>query len=161
MRTSAICSRTTEATPSWKSKWASTATTCQVQHLSISPFLYTHTYINTWHIIYSFPPCLSCLPGLTSIPVDSIQAVFDLMAVADRNRSSTATNMNEHSSRSHMMLTVTVVSEFLPTKAQFRGKLNLVVSVLVHNTMQYRNFSVTRIWLVRSDWTSRGPLDRL
>jgi kinesin family protein C2/C3 len=80
--------------------------------------------------------------GLTSIPVDSIQAVFDLMAVADRNRSSTATNMNEHSSRSHMMLTVTVVSEFLPTKAQFRGKLNLVVSALpyhIHSAVQYQD----------------------
>ena len=73
--------------------------------------------------------------------MDSIQAVFDLMAVADRNRSSTATNMNEHSSRSHMMLTVTVVSEFLPTKAQFRGKLNLVVSI--QYTVTIRSYSMT------------------
>jgi kinesin family protein C2/C3 len=66
------------------------------------------------------------VPGLTSVPVDGIQTVFNLLAMADRNRSSTATNMNEHSSRSHMMMTVTVVSEFLPTGATSRGKLNLV-----------------------------------
>ena len=36
------------------------------------------------------------------------------------------TNMNEHSSRSHMMLTVTVISENKVTGTVTRGKLNLV-----------------------------------
>lgn len=36
------------------------------------------------------------------------------------------TNMNEHSSRSHMMLTVTVISENKVTGVVTRGKLNLV-----------------------------------
>jgi kinesin family member C2/C3 len=36
------------------------------------------------------------------------------------------TNMNEHSSRSHMMLTVTVISESKLNGAVTRGKLNLV-----------------------------------
>lgn len=66
------------------------------------------------------------VPGLTSIQVDGIQTVLSLMERADRNRSSATTNMNEHSSRSHMMLSVTVISEFKPTGATSRGKLNLV-----------------------------------
>ena len=66
------------------------------------------------------------VPGLTHIPVSNIDQVLQLMQKADRVRSSATTNMNEHSSRSHMMLTVTVVSEFLPTRVVTRGKLNLV-----------------------------------
>lgn len=66
------------------------------------------------------------VPGLTQVPVESLQNVIDLLAVADRNRSSASTNMNEHSSRSHMMLTVTVVSENLTLGVTTRGKLNLV-----------------------------------
>jgi kinesin family member C2/C3 len=66
------------------------------------------------------------VPGLNSVPVDSIEAVLNLITMADRNRSSATTNMNEHSSRSHMILTATVVSEYLPTGAVTRGKLNLV-----------------------------------
>jgi kinesin family protein C2/C3 len=66
------------------------------------------------------------VPGLTTVTVQNLQNVFDLLAVADRNRSQTATNMNEHSSRSHMMLTVTVISENLLNGNVTRGKLNLV-----------------------------------
>ncbi len=66
------------------------------------------------------------VPGLTQVPVDSLEAVIRLIAFADRNRSQAVTNMNEHSSRSHMMLTVTIVSEYKPTGMMTRGKLNLV-----------------------------------
>jgi len=66
------------------------------------------------------------VPGLTSIPVNNLQQVIDLLSVADRHRSSATTNMNEHSSRSHMMLTVTVVSENKLNGVASRGKLNLV-----------------------------------
>jgi kinesin family protein C2/C3 len=66
------------------------------------------------------------VPGLLHVPVTTIENVLQLIQRADRVRSSATTNMNEHSSRSHMMLTVTVVSEFLPTKMVSRGKLNLV-----------------------------------
>lgn len=69
------------------------------------------------------------VPGLTMVPVSSIQEVFNLLAVADRNRSQTATNMNEHSSRSHMMLTVTLLTESLVNGTITRGKLNLVVNL--------------------------------
>lgn len=66
------------------------------------------------------------VPGLTTVEVDSMQTVFELIRLADRNRSQTATNMNEHSSRSHAMMTVHIVSEFKETGAITRGKLNLV-----------------------------------
>ena len=66
------------------------------------------------------------VPGLISLPVDNLAAVINLIATADRNRSSATTNMNEHSSRSHMILTANVVSQFLPTGVITRGKLNLV-----------------------------------
>lgn len=66
------------------------------------------------------------VPGLTCIAVRNLQNVIDLMALADKNRSSATTNMNEHSSRSHMMLQVLVQSENTTTGISSRGKLNLV-----------------------------------
>jgi kinesin family member C2/C3 len=66
------------------------------------------------------------VPGLTSIAVNNLDQVIDLLAVADRFRSQTQTNMNEHSSRSHMMMTIQVVSESRVTGLTTRGKLNLV-----------------------------------
>jgi kinesin family member C2/C3 len=66
------------------------------------------------------------VPGLTQVAVDSIESVFNLISVADRNRSQAQTNMNEHSSRSHMMLTATIISEFKVNGVTTRGKLNLV-----------------------------------
>eukprot|EP01033_Poteriospumella_lacustris_P001884 gene1884-1370_t len=66
------------------------------------------------------------VPGLTQVPVNDNDQVLRLIATADRNRASAVTNMNEHSSRSHMMLTVNLVSEFHPTGVVYRGKLNLV-----------------------------------
>lgn len=66
------------------------------------------------------------VPGLTHVPVNTIDAVLQLITIADRNRASSTTNMNEHSSRSHMMLTVNVVSECHATRLVSRGKLNLV-----------------------------------
>jgi kinesin family protein C2/C3 len=66
------------------------------------------------------------VPGLTCIAVRNLQNVIDLMALADKNRSSATTNMNEHSSRSHMMLQVLVQSENITTGINSRGKLNLV-----------------------------------
>jgi kinesin family protein C2/C3 len=66
------------------------------------------------------------VPGLSQVPVNDNEQVLRLIATADRNRASAVTNMNEHSSRSHMMLTVNLVSEFHPTGVLYRGKLNLV-----------------------------------
>lgn len=66
------------------------------------------------------------VPGLTSVPVTKLEDLHALLATADRNRSSGTTKMNEHSSRSHMMLTVNIISEHLQTGVVTRGKLNLV-----------------------------------
>ena len=48
------------------------------------------------------------------------------MNLADQNRSVTATNMNEHSSRSHLMLNVTVESTNRVSGQVTWGKLHLV-----------------------------------
>ena len=66
------------------------------------------------------------VPGLTECPVSSIEDVFKLFSQAEMNRATASTNMNEHSSRSHMMLTINVVSENIRTGSSSRGKLNLV-----------------------------------
>lgn len=66
------------------------------------------------------------VPGLTSRRVNGMQEVLNLIAMADKHRTSATTNMNEHSSRSHMIVTATVISEYLPTNVVTRGKLNLV-----------------------------------
>jgi kinesin family member C2/C3 len=68
----------------------------------------------------------NCVPGLTIVRVNSLQDVVQLLGIADKFRTSASTNMNEHSSRSHMMLTVYVQSENRSTGAVSRGKLNLV-----------------------------------
>ncbi len=66
------------------------------------------------------------VPKLTAVAVNELSNVVDLMARADRNRSQSATNMNEHSSRSHMLLSVQTISENRVTGNVARGKLNLV-----------------------------------
>lgn len=66
------------------------------------------------------------VPGLTKKTVREISEVVSLITQGDSNRSQTATNMNEHSSRSHMMLQVTIISTFKETGVVNRGKLNLV-----------------------------------
>eukprot|EP01041_Mallomonas_annulata_P000189 gene189-331_t len=64
--------------------------------------------------------------NLTTVPVSCLNDVEQLMLTADRYRSQAATDMNEHSSRSHMMLQVTMLGENLLSGQTFRGKLNLV-----------------------------------
>ena len=66
------------------------------------------------------------VPGLTECPVSGIDDVFELFQQAERNRATASTNMNEHSSRSHMMLTVSIYCENLLTGVKTYGKLNLV-----------------------------------
>lgn len=66
------------------------------------------------------------VPGLSTVPVNSLAEVRSLLQTADRNRSQACTNMNEHSSRSHMILSVSVISENLATGVVSRGKLHLV-----------------------------------
>jgi len=66
------------------------------------------------------------VPNLTSFPVASMRNVMEALAIAERNRSVTATNMNEHSSRSHMMLQISMTTTHKSSGNTTRGKLNLV-----------------------------------
>lgn len=50
------------------------------------------------------------VPNLTMVDVTTMDEVMQLLALADTNRSTAATNMNEHSSRSHLMLSINVES---------------------------------------------------
>ena len=51
------------------------------------------------------------VPDLTLVPVVSMAEVLELLDVADQNRSVASTNMNQHSSRSHLMLSCDIESK--------------------------------------------------
>lgn len=65
------------------------------------------------------------VPGLKQVPVMSLADVMKVFGQGSANRATASTNLNEHSSRSHLILTVTVTST-LGDGASVRGKLNLV-----------------------------------
>jgi len=50
------------------------------------------------------------VPGLTKVEVQTLQDVASLLKTGNENRATATTNMNEHSSRSHMVLKVEVSS---------------------------------------------------
>jgi kinesin family protein C2/C3 len=58
--------------------------------------------------------------------VSGLDDVLRLMRQGHKNRTTFATNMNEHSSRSHCMLSVTATGTHRVTGAVSRGKLHLV-----------------------------------
>ncbi|XP_022530067.1 kinesin-like protein KIFC3 isoform X2 [Astyanax mexicanus] len=66
------------------------------------------------------------VPGLRVIEVKSFQHIKKILATARRNRITFGTQMNQHSSRSHALLTVTVQGVDLATGSKSSGKLNLV-----------------------------------
>jgi hypothetical protein len=93
-----------------RSSWDPTGTTCPDWYV----FIYVHVYYTAPDLCT--PSSLSPLSFTLIYPspliytqvsqnVTNIASVLTLITQADRNRSSTATNMNEHSSRSHMILT--------------------------------------------------------
>lgn len=63
---------------------------------------------------------------LTVRRVHSLDEVLTVMRTGYRNRTTFSTNMNEHSSRSHAILTVMVVAHNPMTGQHVRGKLHLV-----------------------------------
>jgi len=65
------------------------------------------------------------VPGLTREPINCIKDVFSLLARGNSNRSTAATTLNEHSSRSHMVLSVEVESG-LEGQPSNKGVLYLV-----------------------------------
>jgi kinesin family protein C2/C3 len=66
------------------------------------------------------------VPELIEESVTSVADVQKLIARSKKGRSTFATNMNEHSSRSHSMLSVTVETRSRWTGAATLGKLHLV-----------------------------------
>merc|ERR1711971_88339 len=65
------------------------------------------------------------VPGLTKEPITCIDDVFNLLRRGNANRATAATNLNEHSSRSHMVLFVDVESG-LEGQPSNKGVLYLV-----------------------------------
>jgi len=64
--------------------------------------------------------------GLTSIPVETEEDVLTMMKRGNSNRSVGKTNMNEHSSRSHSLLSVEVEGENTIAGIKYFGKLHLI-----------------------------------
>lgn len=64
--------------------------------------------------------------GLTSEPVQTEEEVLKLFKRGNSNRSIGRTNMNEHSSRSHSLLSVEVEGENLIAGIKYFGKLHLI-----------------------------------
>jgi len=71
-------------------------------------------------------PTGNYVPELTSISVTSPADVLRVMSLGNQHRSVGSTNMNEHSSRSHALLSVVVNTTNLISNASSAGKLTLV-----------------------------------
>ncbi|RUS70443.1 hypothetical protein EGW08_021792, partial [Elysia chlorotica] len=66
------------------------------------------------------------VPGLVSVPVQSLEDIHRISKVAKDNRMVASTKMNERSSRSHLVLSVDVEETNLTTGSITKGRLNLV-----------------------------------
>lgn len=66
------------------------------------------------------------VPDLTSVQIQEYEQVNDLITLGNSNRSTHATDMNEHSSRSHSVFSVNIKSTNLTTKTVYNGKVHLV-----------------------------------
>lgn len=66
------------------------------------------------------------VPGLTKFTVDSPQDINRVFELGHMNRATACTNLNEHSSRSHALLIITVSGYNGTTNTHTQGKLNLV-----------------------------------
>jgi len=64
--------------------------------------------------------------NLKWIDVGSVQEVWRAMNIGSQNRSSGATSMNAHSSRSHLVVTIHVARTCLATREEVHARLNLV-----------------------------------
>uniref|UniRef100_A0A5G2QXP6 Kinesin-like protein n=1 Tax=Sus scrofa TaxID=9823 RepID=A0A5G2QXP6_PIG len=66
------------------------------------------------------------VPGLTEFQVQSVEDINKVFEFGHTNRTTEFTNLNEHSSRSHALLIVTVRGVDCSTGLRTTGKLNLV-----------------------------------
>jgi kinesin family protein C2/C3 len=65
-------------------------------------------------------------PGAKSYPVACRQDVLDFLDIGSKNRITAATNCNEHSSRSHCVLSISVQGENLKSGEKTASKLHLI-----------------------------------
>jgi len=65
------------------------------------------------------------VPGLTRTAVTSAAALDSLMARANKNRSTATTDMNERSSRSHLIFTLYLHGRNEEQRVELKGTLNL------------------------------------
>ncbi|XP_052008050.1 kinesin-like protein KIFC3 isoform X3 [Xyrauchen texanus] len=66
------------------------------------------------------------VPGLTEFKVESVEDINKVFDLGHMNRATACTNLNEHSSRSHALLIITVAGFNSSTGHRSSGKLNLV-----------------------------------
>ncbi|TRY64691.1 hypothetical protein DNTS_006397 [Danionella cerebrum] len=66
------------------------------------------------------------VPGLTEFTVQSVEDINKVFDLGHMNRATACTNLNEHSSRSHALLIITVAGFNSSTGHRTSGKLNLV-----------------------------------
>ncbi|TWW67556.1 Kinesin-like protein KIFC3 [Takifugu flavidus] len=66
------------------------------------------------------------VPGLTEFTVQSPEDINRVFELGHMNRATACTNLNEHSSRSHALLIITVSGYNTVTGSRTQGKLNLV-----------------------------------
>ncbi|KAL2088576.1 hypothetical protein ACEWY4_015475 [Coilia grayii] len=66
------------------------------------------------------------VPGLTEFAVESVEDINRVLELGHMNRATACTNLNDHSSRSHALLIVTVAGFNSSTGHRTSGKLNLV-----------------------------------
>jgi len=72
------------------------------------------------------PDGSNTVPGLTELPVHSVDDVLKAMKEAQSNRTVMATDMNEESSRSHSIVQVRTVNVSKKDKREYIGKINLI-----------------------------------
>jgi kinesin family protein C2/C3 len=68
----------------------------------------------------------TCVPGLYVAEVHTMEQVLSALSKGEQNRSVAGTDMNQRSSRSHMVLTVFVEGRHLSSEATTFGKLHLI-----------------------------------
>ena len=78
------------------------------------------------------------IPDLLERQVENMDQVLDLMAIADKNRTSATTKMNDQSSRSHMVLSVFVRGFNKPANIEYRG-ITFFFKIWTHNCTTFQN----------------------
>lgn len=80
--------------------------------------------------VFSTPPNIPALPNPPRThdarKVETLEEVEELVVLGGRNRTVGNNNVNEHSSRSHLVLQVHITSTHVSTGYVQHGKLNLI-----------------------------------